>query len=276
VIESWSQGVPDASMAEEILLELGNQIRVHPWWRGRAALTLGLLARLDIHPPARILDAGCGWGVTLDALELHGYQAVGIDISRRMLEKLDRPARHLIEADLTRPLPIAAGEPPRAAAVLALDVLEHLDDDRAAVQNLGTLLEPGGSLIVSVPALPDLFSEFDATQGHRRRYLPETLEDAFRDTGLELQRVFWWGRWLVPALRRQRARPRSLPGECPAEVYRRYLALPPWPLPWAARLAFLLEQGPALRGRLRTGTSLFAVARRPHAAAAGTTILSTP
>jgi len=127
---------------------------------------------------------------------------------------------------------------------------------------LGALVRPGGVLIVSVPALPELYTEFDAIQGHRRRYLPETLRAAFESSGLELEQTFWWGRWLVPALRRHRGRPRSRPGETPSEIYRRYLELPPWPLPWAARLAFLVEQPLALRGLLPTGTSLFAVARR--------------
>jgi 2-polyprenyl-3-methyl-5-hydroxy-6-metoxy-1,4-benzoquinol methylase len=268
VIERWSEGVADHSMAEEILLELGDQIRAHPWWRARAALTLELLSRLAIRPPARVLDAGCGWGVTLDALEERGYEAAGLDVSRRTLEHLDRPGRRLIEADLTQPLPenaVKEAETQGALAVLALDVLEHLDDDRATVRRLGRLVSPGGVVIVSVPALPELFSEFDAIQGHRRRYLPETLRTAFDDTGLHLERVFWWGRWLVSSVRRQRSRPLARPGESPAQVYRRYLSLPPWPVPWSARLAFLLEQAPALRGSLKTGTSLFAVARRPGA-----------
>jgi 2-polyprenyl-3-methyl-5-hydroxy-6-metoxy-1,4-benzoquinol methylase len=260
MIESWSQGVADESMAEDILVDLAKTIRRHPWWQARAVLTLDLLESLGLRPPARILDAGCGWGVTLDSLEARGYQPIGMDISRRTLEQLDRPGRTLIEADLTQPI---GRDVPVLDAVLALDVIEHLDDDRAAVSRLGELVRPGGIVVVSVPALPEMFTEFDAIQGHRRRYLPETLGGAFAGSGLELQRIFWWGRWLVPALRRQRAKTRAQPGESASQIYRRYLRLPPWPLLWVARLAFALEHGAALRGRLRTGTSLFAVARRP-------------
>jgi hypothetical protein len=97
-----------------------------------------------------------------------------------------------------------------------------------------------------------MFTEFDAIQRHRRRYLPETLRAAFADSGLRLERIFWWGQWLVPALRRHRARPRSRPGETPSEIYRHYLELPPWPLPWIARLAFLFEQSLALRASSST------------------------
>jgi len=239
-------------------LGVGEAVRRHPWWRARTRLTLRLLDELGVAPPARVLDAGCGWGATLEALEGRGYRAVGMDVSRRILERLDRPGRSLVEADLTRPL--KADEPFRA--VLALDVIEHIDDDREAVRRLGGLVEPGGFLVVSVPALPELFSEFDAVQGHRRRYLPGTLAAAFDGAGLRVERSFWWGRWLVPVLRRQRSRPRSRPGDSPADVYRRHLNLPPRAASWLLALAFRIEETPALRGVLKSGTSLFVVARR--------------
>ena len=172
MIEHWSEGVADFNMAEEILVDLAGTIRRHPWWQARAALTLALLKTLQVVPPARVLDAGCGWGVTLDALEKQGYQATGMDVSRRTLEQLDRPDRTLVEADLTRPI---NREVKPFDAVLALDVIEHIDDDRAAVARLGGLARPGGIVIVSVPALPEMYTEFDRIQGHRRRYRPETL-----------------------------------------------------------------------------------------------------
>jgi SAM-dependent methyltransferase len=260
MIVTYSRADRPDFMPEEILTDLSATIGRHPWWVARARLTLALLAELGVRPPARVLDAGCGWGVTLDRLERHGYRATGLDVARSVLERLDRAGRTLIEADLTADLPDDAGG---FEAVLALDVIEHLDDDRAAVARLARLAMPGGVVIVSVPALPELFSEFDALQGHRRRYRPETLRAALADSGLVIERVLWWGAWMVPLLRRQRRRPRALPGESPAASYRRYLALPPWPVPLALRAAFALEQRRALRGRLRTGTSLFAVARRP-------------
>lgn len=259
MIERWSRGEADRNMPEEILVDLAERIRRHPWWRARAILTLNLLRDLGLLPPARVLDVGCGWGVTLEALERRGYDAAGMDVSRRTLEALDRPDRRLIEADLTGPTRCPA---PSHDAVLALDVIEHLDDDRTAVARLAELVRPGGFVIVSVPALPELSGEFDAIQGHRRRYTPDSLRAAFAGSGLAMERVFWWGRWLVPAIRRQRSRPRMRPGDSPAQAYRRYLELPPWPIPTIARLAFAMENPRALRGRLHTGTSLFAVARR--------------
>jgi 2-polyprenyl-3-methyl-5-hydroxy-6-metoxy-1,4-benzoquinol methylase len=269
MITSWSQGEPGAFMPETILTELSAVIRRHPWWRARTQLVLSILERHAITPPARVLDAGCGWGVTLEALEQRAYRATGLDVSRQALERLDQADRRLIEADLTRsfsPLVVAHSA---FDAVLALDVIEHVDDDRAVLANLARLVRPGGILIVSVPALPELFSEFDRVQGHRRRYDAEQLRAAFEDTELRTEQVFWWGSWLVPLFRFRRHRSSANAAQVPEEIYRRHLRLPPWPVPALFRAAFAWEEARALSGKTKRGTSLVAVARRPRRATAG-------
>jgi len=261
MIHTWSSGEADGHMAEDLLTDLAELIRQHPWWQARARLAVRLLATLDTSPPASILDAGCGWGVTLATLEAAGYQTTGLDVSRRILRYLDTPQRRLIEADLSQPSP----EHARAAfdAVLALDVIEHIDDDRAAVASLGDLVKPGGYVIVSVPALPDLYSEFDRVQGHRRRYTMDRLTSAFANTGLTLVRSFWWGSWMVPVLRLQRlSRPRVDRGGSALEVYREFLRLPSGLGRVAMKIAFQVDERIAIRGMNRIGTSLFGVARR--------------
>src|SRR4051812_27127127 len=124
------QPMANDHMPEDILVDLAGIVRNHPWWRARARLTLGLLQDLGINPPVRILDAGCGWGLTLEALERRGYGVVGMDISRRTLERLDGPSRELVWADLAGPVDVDLG---LFDAVLSLDVLEHIDDDNATV-----------------------------------------------------------------------------------------------------------------------------------------------
>jgi SAM-dependent methyltransferase len=242
-------------MSENLLVELSDTVRRHPWWIARADLALTLLKRNGIRPPAYVLDVGCGWGTNLDALENAGYRLSGLDISRRALERIDKAERHLIEADLSQDLPAVR---PLGDAVLALDVIEHIDDDRAALARIATLVRPGGVAIVSVPALPELFSCFDEVQQHRRRYLPHSLRAAFEGTELLVQSIFWWGAWMVPLLRRMRLRQvKTTPSS-----YSDYLRLPPWPGPHLMALAFALEKPLAVRQKLRTGTSLIAVARR--------------
>jgi SAM-dependent methyltransferase len=248
-------------MPEAIVTALSALIHRHPWWKARARLVVAILERHGISAPARVLDAGCGWGVTLEALENRGFQVSGLDVSRQALEQLDRPDRRLIEADLAQPISAAAVVQSAYDAVLALDVIEHLDDDGAALANLGRLVRPGGLVIVSVPALPDLFSEFDQVQGHRRRYEPDRFIRAFEGTALVLDQVIWWGSWLEPLLRARRGRFDRHVDQPPEATYVRHLTLPPWPLPWLFRIAFACEHGRAICGKLKRGTSLIAVAR---------------
>jgi len=245
-------------MPEDLLVESWAKVRRHPWWTARAKLVVSLLRQNGVQPPASVLEAGCGWGINLDALEKAGYHVIGCDISRRILELIDRPGRRLAEADLMQDLPTDAG---LSDAVLALDVIEHLDDDRAALNRLGKMVRPGGLLIVSVPALPDLWSLYDEVQGHRRRYLPSTLSHAFTETILEVQKIIWWGAWMVPILRATRSGANTSPEE-PAKVYTRFLRLPPWPGPLLMKVAYALEHRRALTGKLKTGTSLFAISVR--------------
>jgi SAM-dependent methyltransferase len=243
-------------MDEEILVSLREIVSRHPWWSARAHLVVALLGRLGILPPANILEAGCGWGTNLAVLEAAGYKVTGLDVSRRMLEKLDRWDRKLIEADLSKPLPAGS---PTYDCVLALDVIEHIDDDRQAVRQLGRLVKPGGRLLLSVPALPELFSEFDEIQGHRRRYTPLSFRESLEGGGLVTEDILWWGQWMVAPLRSRKTSSRGRPGDTKVEVYRRYLDLPPWPIPWAMRIMFRIDRWRTLRRRNVTGTSLIGI-----------------
>lgn len=258
MIATWSRGAADDNMPEQFLVATLERVRRHPWWQARAKLVRAALQKNQISPPATIAEIGCGWGTNLAVLEKAKYKITGFDISRRILETIDRPERNLVEMDLNRELPPGH---PSFDALLALDVIEHLDDDRGAVGRMAKLLRPSGLAIVSVPALPELFSEFDEIQGHRRRYLPETLRAAFAGSGLTVRQVFFWGAWMIPILRRTRKRP-GAKSEAGSKTYLDYLRLPPWPVPSLMRFAYEREQNSALAGNLKSGTSLFAIAIR--------------
>jgi SAM-dependent methyltransferase len=246
-------------MPQAMLVETLEKVRQHPWWLARARLAVAVLSKHNVIPPAQIIDVGCGWGVNLKALEQAGYQASGLDISRRILECIDQPSRRLIEADLNQSWP---ADTSLNDGLLALDVIEHLDDDQNAIRQFGFLLRPGGIAVVSVPARPDLFSDFDRIQGHRRRYLPDRLRQAFAGSSLEVLDIFWWGAWMVPILRRMRLNGGGKSNQGPPKTYADYLRLPPLPARWAMRILYEWEQFRVLKGQLRNGTSLFAIARR--------------
>jgi len=257
MIKIWSEGPSGDGMSEAVLVESLALVRAHPWWHARARLAISLLEAEGLSAPCSIIDIGCGWGVNLQALESAGYRASGLDASKEILELIDQPQRALFLADLTQPL---LAEHETYDGGLMLDVLEHLDDDRASLNRVADLLRPGGSLIVSVPALPELFSEYDEIQGHRRRYTAEALRAAFDGTGLRLKHIYWWGAWMVRVLKATRKKQRS--AESAPKTYAQYLRLPPWPVPWAMRALHAIENWHPVLSRLTTGTSLIAVATR--------------
>ena len=87
----------------------------------------------------------------------------------------------------------------RPALATAFDVIEHLDDDVAALAALGEKVGAGGHVVVTVPALPWLWSEHDnADDQHRRRYTRRTLEDSMTAAGLVVEHISYFNMLLLP------------------------------------------------------------------------------
>ncbi len=240
-------------MDDEMLVTLESVVRKHPWWIQRAKLTEMILRAEGISIDSRILDVGCGWGVTMDYLEGKGWKVDGLDISIEAVRRRDRPDRNLYCADLALPL---TGRVPRSNVILLLDVLEHIDDDAAALANAAEALEDTGLALISVPAQPRLFSEFDRIQGHRRRYLEVDLINTVRAAGLVPGNVWNWGVSTAPLVALQRKRQKT-------GTYSDYLKLPPAPGPAVLSSLYAFDSRLALRGVKRMGTSLFIAARKP-------------
>lgn len=265
MIEVWSEMAAESAeerMPQEILERLGHHVARHPWWLARARLVSHLIDR-ELGPgPHQVLDAGCGWGVTLDHLERAGHQVAGMDIGRGGLNKLDKPERRLILGD------IESGPVPESAkgqydAVLALDVLEHLDDDAGALRNLASLVRPGGLVILTVPARLDLWSEFDEIQGHKRRYVRHEFREMIERSGLfgQVGVVSCWP-WLVPLARWSRRRSVRYGSASNSEIYERYVRPPVMPVRWVMNALFRFSEGRILTDGEADGTSLLAWARR--------------
>ncbi len=78
--------------------------------------------------------------------------------------------------------------------VICLNVVEHLKDDRGALMNIRSALDPGGRAIVLVPCGPRLYGTLDEVLGHQRRYTKKTLTDVVRAAGLELEKILEFNR----------------------------------------------------------------------------------
>jgi SAM-dependent methyltransferase len=79
-----------------------------------------------------------------------------------------------------------------------LDVLEHLDDDRAMLRTLWDALQPGGKVLIKVPAFQWLNGTLDDAVGHRRRYDRRSLTRAFTDAGFERAQTWYFNSLAIP------------------------------------------------------------------------------
>ncbi len=77
--------------------------------------------------------------------------------------------------------------------VCALDIVEHVEDDVAALGELSRVARPGATVLLSVPLHPERWNAFDEFVGHRRRYRPETLCDTLSRHGLRIERSAVYG-----------------------------------------------------------------------------------
>lgn len=139
-----------------------------------------------------------------------------------------------------------------ATHVALMDVLEHQRDDRAFMADLAAKMDPGATLLLTVPAMPSLWSQWDTALGHYRRYTKPTLREAVATLPLETLEQSYLFPELVPLgwVRRGR-RPRDGEAEFPR-----------LPRPLNATLYGLGRGTTALRRLWPLGTSLFAVLRR--------------
>ncbi len=145
--------------------------------------------------PGEVIDVGCGAGGFVAWLLGQGRDAVGFDVSAATVAAAQS---HLSSAGLdpqriaVRSLASLIAEQRRAANVVSMDCLEHIEDDHGAAAQLVQLLEPGGRLLVTVPALMALYGERDRRIGHYRRYDRDELRGLFTGQPVRIDEIRHW------------------------------------------------------------------------------------
>src|SRR5262249_49404868 len=141
----------------------------HWWFVVRRKLLSQILDELNYGPDTPILDIGTGTGNSLRLLKERQYRnVVGVDFYHDPLHFCRMSGfKRLAEADVSH-LPFADRSFP---LVLATDVVEHIDDDQKALEEIYRVMAPGGSLIIIVPAFQSLWGLQDRVSHHKRRYL---------------------------------------------------------------------------------------------------------
>lgn len=143
-----------------------------------------LLNTVRKHAPAqaRVLDFGAGGGQFAAPLAGMGLNVTALEPDQLLQQRLR--AQGLRAVGSAQELPDASFE-----YIYTLNVLEHIDDDAAALRSLHAKLTDGGKLLIYVPAFPVLYTSMDAKVGHVRRYTRDTLTTRVTAAGFRIERV---------------------------------------------------------------------------------------
>ncbi len=227
----------------------------HWWYRGRRTVLEGVIAGMRLPARARILDAGCGSGRNMLELARHGT-VTGIEVSETSVCLARAREVGEVVAGSVLEMPFAADSFDLA---VTLDVIEHLEDDLGALRELRRTVAPGGSLLVTVPAYPWLWSGHDEINHHHRRYTRNSLQRVAEQAGWEQVRTTYFNSLLLPAAIILRVLDRLSTKTTKSSLD---LWVPPAPLNWLLERPLAFEAALITRGgRIPAGLSLLAVFR---------------
>jgi len=238
------------------MLELDDR---HWWYRGRRRIIRAELDRLPVRACARVLDAGCGSGRTLEELGRYG-EVSGIELDPGAAEMARKRGCGDVRVGRLEELPWEEGH---FDLITCLDVIEHTPDDRATLRELRRVCAPGGFLLATVPAYQSLWSMHDVANHHYRRYSRPGLRAAALEGGWRVRRMTSFnGLLLGPAAAVRLAERRRL--RQPNSGYKPELTLGPEWLNAVLEQPLRLEARWLGRGRsMPAGLSLLGVFENP-------------
>jgi SAM-dependent methyltransferase len=239
-------------MEREVYEAMAEHDERHWWYRARRQVVAELIRRkVSLSQDAKLLEIGCGTGHNLPMLgEFGQVDALEVDpTARGMAEK------RLGRTVLSSPLPALEGvSDDTYDMVAALDVVEHIPDDKAALEGIARVLKPGGKLLMTVPAHQWMWSAHDVVNHHQRRYSKRDFKKLVDQSPLQLETIGYLNSLLFPLAMAQRLTSK-ITGEEDAN-----LAPPAEPVNQVLERVFALERRLIGRIPLPPGLSLFAVA----------------
>jgi SAM-dependent methyltransferase len=146
------------------------------------------------HLGQRVIDVGCGIG-NFTGLLLDRELVIAVDIEPRCIERLEQ---HYPDRDNLVPLVCDAGSREfrdlaacHPDSCVCLNVLEHIENDVAALENIASVLPRGGHVVLLVPAFEALYGPTDENLGHYRRYGRSGLCKVVRRAGLRIKNMHY-------------------------------------------------------------------------------------
>lgn len=225
--------------------------REHWWWQSRSKIVCDTIESVELPRPATILDIGCGGGWAFDLLRHYG-EVWGVEIDPMLVARAGGNQSRIH----CGPFDGSFETTQRYSLILMLDVLEHMEFPQDALSRAIELLEPGGVIILTVPAMPSAWTSHDVLNHHFTRYTPRTLNDLANSSRMhvhQLEYFFHWTaivKWLI-RLKELCYATTPEPPNIPSPIWNKLF-----------RNASLLERKIIGRLKLPFGTSLLCVGSR--------------
>lgn len=175
--------------------EMAKNQETHWWFVARREILDALIKKFSPQKNKKILEIGAGTGANLEMLSTHGRVTAvePNDIARKnILEKFGNKVS-VINAKIPN-LNLAE----KYDLICLFDVLEHLENDKAALQEIKNYLQKNGRIILTVPAYQFMWSEHDKNLHHFRRYNKKDLTKLVESCGLRLERISYFNFFLFP------------------------------------------------------------------------------
>lgn len=236
----------------------------HWWYVGRRKLFAQVIRDLALATSeVQVLDAGTSTGPNLGLLRDLGFQDIhAVDLSPTAVELCRRNGFAQVRLGDICKLPY---DDESFDLALATDVLEHVDDDEAALRELFRVLKPGGTALITVPAFPSLWGISDIIGEHRRRYLFKPLRRNLRAAGFAEVDMYHFNYLLFLPIFLVRQVTRLFKNVVSNENHLNFRLLNRW----LTRL-FGFDVATASRVRPPFGVSIMSLCKKPaHAAATG-------
>jgi ubiquinone/menaquinone biosynthesis C-methylase UbiE len=156
------------------------------WFQGRQKILFRMLEKYNLleNSDSCVLDIGCGTGLILDEISTRS-KAIGFDFSRKALSFCKKRGLENLLCGNVKHLPIADSS---LDLVLALDIMEHIDDDTAMMKEIHRVLKPGGNILITVPAHKYLWSDHDEALHHFRRYSKNGFRKIIKENGFTIKK----------------------------------------------------------------------------------------
>lgn len=170
----------------------------HWWFVTKKAIVLDTISRYFGSPAgAKVLDIGCGSGLMLNSLEKVG-ETFGMDMSDEAISFSKEVFNGRVEKGfLPDRIPYDENF---FDLIVALDVIEHVDEDLASLRAIHSRLASGGKAVITVPAYMFLWSSFDEMNEHKRRYTLSELNRKLVQAGFTVEKITYFNTLLFPAV----------------------------------------------------------------------------